>query len=63
MTQRLIKNYALLIDKKNNAHPINNCMTFTDLQIVEFATEKEMQVYIKTKKLNIEETAHDITPV
>lgn len=63
MTQRLIKNYALLIDKNNTAQIISNCMTFTDLQIVEFATEKEMQTYIKTNKLNIEATAHDITAV
>lgn len=59
--RKYIKNFALLLDGKGNAQQVSNCTTFTDLQIVEFATEKELTNYATTNKLVIESPDNDTT--
>jgi len=56
MKQMLIKNYALIKSGENWAK-ISKCTTFTDTmsEIVEFKTEKLMDEYIKTNKIEVSE--------
>ena len=47
-----VKDFALVINGKQ-AEKVSNCTTFTDLEIVQFTTEKELTDYAKSKDLEV----------